>query len=110
MGTLTVEEVYKDREQFAALVRDVASPDVGKMGVEILSFTIKDVHDDVDYLESLGKSQTASVKRDAEIGVAQVRNLVILYFGLFDQKNGISSFFIFILLFLHRFRQNVTLE
>ena len=72
LGTLTVEEVYKDREQFAALVRDVASPDVGKMGVEILSFTIKDVHDDVDYLESLGKSQTASVKRDAEIGVAQV--------------------------------------
>merc|ERR1719323_1310840 len=71
LGTLTVEEVYKDREQFAALVRDVASPDVGKMGVEILSFTIKDVHDDVDYLESLGKSQTASVKRDAEIGVAQ---------------------------------------
>ena len=78
MGTLTVEEVYKDREQFAALVRDVASPDVGKMGVEILSFTIKDVHDDVDYLESLGKSQTASVKRDAEIGVAQVNQALFL--------------------------------
>ena len=86
LGTLTVEEVYKDREQFAALVRDVASPDVGKMGVEILSFTIKDVHDDVDYLESLGKSQTASVKRDAEIGVAQVRNFVTLYFGMFHQN------------------------
>ena len=72
LGTLTVEEVYKDREQFAALVRDVAAPDVGRMGVEILSFTIKDLHDDVSYLESLGKSQTAAVKRDAEIGVAQV--------------------------------------
>ena len=67
-----MEEVYKDREQFAALVRDVAAPDVGRMGVEILSFTIKDLHDDVSYLESLGKSQTAAVKRDAEIGVAQV--------------------------------------
>ena len=72
LGTLTVEEVYKDREQFAMLVRDVASPDVGRMGVEILSFTIKDVHDKVQYLESLGKSQTAAVKRDAEIGVAEV--------------------------------------
>ena len=74
LGTLTVEEVYKDREQFASLVRSVASPDVGKMGVEILSFTIKDVHDNVDYLESLGKAQTAAVKRDADIGVAQVKH------------------------------------
>merc|ERR1719348_1442232 len=71
LGTLTVEEVYKDRDQFASLVREVASPDVGRMGIEILSFTIKDVYDNVTYLQSLGKSQTAVVKRDAEIGVAQ---------------------------------------
>merc|ERR1712012_674954 len=71
LGTLTVEEVYKDRDQFANLVRDIAKPDVGKMGIEILSFTIKDVYDNVTYLQSLGKAQTAAVKRDAEIGVAQ---------------------------------------
>merc|ERR1719209_210307 len=71
LGTLTVEEVYKDRDQFATLVREIASPDVGKMGIEILSFTIKDVYDNVEYLASLGKTQTAVVKRDAEIGVAQ---------------------------------------
>ncbi|CAB3374217.1 Hypothetical predicted protein [Cloeon dipterum] len=41
------------------------------MGIEILSFTIKDVYDDVQYLASLGKAQTANVKRDADIGVAQ---------------------------------------
>merc|ERR1719517_335679 len=71
LGTLTVEEVYKDRDQFANLVREVAAPDVGRMGIEILSFTIKDVYDNVTYLQSLGKAQTAAVKRDAEIGVAQ---------------------------------------
>merc|ERR1719346_313280 len=71
LGTLTVEEVYKDRDQFANLVREIAKPDVGKMGIEILSFTIKDVYDNVTYLQSLGKAQTAAVKRDAEIGVAQ---------------------------------------
>lgn len=63
--------MYKDRDQFAALVREVAAPDVGRMGIEILSFTIKDVYDDVQYLSSLGKAQTAAVKRDADIGVAQ---------------------------------------
>merc|ERR1719234_2298937 len=71
LGTLTVEEVYKDRDQFANLVREIAAPDVGRMGIEILSFTIKDVYDNVDYLASLGKSQTAVVRKDADIGVAQ---------------------------------------
>lgn len=71
LGTLSVEEVYRDRDQFASLVREVAAPDIGRMGIEILSFTIKDVFDRVEYLESLGKSRTAAVKRDADIGVAQ---------------------------------------
>ena len=56
-GTLTVEEVYKDRDQFASLVREVAAPDVGRMGIEVLSFTIKDVYDNVTYLASLGKQK-----------------------------------------------------
>ncbi|XP_010571962.1 PREDICTED: flotillin-2 isoform X3 [Haliaeetus leucocephalus] len=70
-GTLTVEQIYQDRDQFAKLVREVAAPDVGRMGIEILSFTIKDVYDKVDYLSSLGKTQTAAVRRDADIGVAE---------------------------------------
>ena len=41
------------------------------MGIEILSFTIKDIIDHVSYLDSLGKTQTAKVKRDADIGVAE---------------------------------------
>lgn len=52
-------------------MREVAAPDVGRMGIEILSFTIKDVYDDVQYLASLGKAQTAAVKRDADVGVAE---------------------------------------
>lgn len=83
-----MEQVYQDRDMFAKAVREVASPDVGKihsidifhpimilaakMGIEILSFTISDVYDKVEYLQSLGKAQTSMVKRDADIGVAQV--------------------------------------
>ncbi len=66
-----MEAIYQDRDQFAQLVREVASPDVGRMGIEILSFTIKDVFDNVEYLASLGRAQTANVKRDADIGVAE---------------------------------------
>uniref|UniRef100_A0A3B4BBE8 Flotillin n=1 Tax=Periophthalmus magnuspinnatus TaxID=409849 RepID=A0A3B4BBE8_9GOBI len=71
LGTLTVEQIYQDRDKFAQLVREVASPDVGRMGIDILSFTIKDVYDTLDYLSSLGKTQTAAVQRDADIGVAE---------------------------------------
>uniref|UniRef100_A0A8C6SNN7 Flotillin n=1 Tax=Neogobius melanostomus TaxID=47308 RepID=A0A8C6SNN7_9GOBI len=71
LGTLTVEQIYQDRDKFAQLVREVAAPDVGRMGIEILSFTIKDVYDRLDYLSSLGKTQTAAVQRDADIGVAE---------------------------------------
>lgn len=49
----------------------MAAPDVGKMGIEILSFTIKDIYDNVQYLSSLGRAQTANVKKDADIGVAE---------------------------------------
>uniref|UniRef100_H2YSA9 Flotillin n=1 Tax=Ciona savignyi TaxID=51511 RepID=H2YSA9_CIOSA len=71
LGTLTVEQIYRDRETFASLVREVAGPDVGRMGIEVLSFVIKDVVDRVDYLTSIGRAQTAVVKRDARIGVAE---------------------------------------
>ncbi|XP_076803411.1 flotillin-2-like [Clavelina lepadiformis] len=71
LGTLSVEQIYQDRETFAALVREVAAPDVGRMGIEILSFVIKDVVDRVDYLSSIGRAQSAIVKKDAAIGVAE---------------------------------------
>lgn len=90
LGTLTVEEVYRDRDQFAALVREVAAPDVGRMGIEILSFTIKDVYDEVQYLTSLGKAQTAMVKRDADAGVAEAnRDAGIRVNKKFDRFNNL---------------------
>ena len=43
------------------------------MGIMIISYTIKEVNDDVDYLKSLGMARTAEVQRDARIGEAQAR-------------------------------------
>merc|ERR1711892_829663 len=71
VGTLTVEEIYKWRRKCAQQVHEVASYDLGKMGIEIMSFTLKKVTDNVEFLDSLGKTQTALVKRDADIGVAK---------------------------------------
>ncbi|OIJ13655.1 flotillin [Anaerobacillus alkalilacustris] len=71
LGSLTVEEIYKNREKFSQEVQRVASQDLAKMGLVIVSFTIKDVRDKNGYLESLGKPRIAQVKRDADIATAE---------------------------------------
>ena len=71
LGTMSVEEIYKDRDAFAARVQDVAAGDMSNMGLSIVSFTIKDIRDDQGYLDALGRKRTAEVKRDAEIGEAE---------------------------------------
>ena len=71
VGILTVEEIYKWRRKCAQTIQDLASVDLAKMGMEIRSFTLKKVNDDVDFLDSLGKAETARVKSVADIGVAE---------------------------------------
>ncbi|MCS6843574.1 MAG: SPFH domain-containing protein [Caldilineales bacterium] len=71
LGTLTVEEVYRDRDAFAQRVQEVSSGDMAAMGLRIISFTIKDIQDDQGYLDALGQKRTAEVKRDAAIGQAE---------------------------------------
>ncbi|QPQ31733.1 flotillin family protein [Lysinibacillus sp. JNUCC 51] len=70
LGSMTVEEIYKNRDKFSQEVQRVASQDLAKMGLTIVSFTIKDVRDKNGYLESLGKPRIAQVKRDADIATA----------------------------------------
>ncbi|HEY4600627.1 MAG TPA: flotillin family protein [Cerasibacillus sp.] len=71
LGSMTVEEIYKNREKFSQEVQRVASQDLAKMGLIIVSFTIKDVQDKNGYLDSLGKPRIAQVKRDADIATAE---------------------------------------
>ncbi|GAB2722554.1 SPFH domain-containing protein [Paenibacillus thermoaerophilus] len=71
LGSMTVEEVYRNRDKFAQEVQAVAAKDLKKMGLQIVSFTIKDVRDKHGYLEALGKPRIAAVKRDADIAQAQ---------------------------------------
>ena len=67
LGTMTVEAIYKNRDDFAEQVQQVASTDLRKMGLEIVSFTIKDVTDPNGYLDALGRPQIAVVKKNAEV-------------------------------------------
>ena len=70
LGTLTVEKIYKDREAFAATVKEGVLEDMANMGFEIVSYVVTDVSDENGYMDALGMTQTAKVKREAAEGVA----------------------------------------
>ncbi len=71
LGTMTVEDIYQNRDQFAQKVQEVAAGDMANMGLGIVSFTIRDIRDGQGYLEALGKPRIAQVKRDAQIAQAE---------------------------------------
>ncbi len=71
LGTMTVEEIYQNRDAFAAKVQEVAAGDMANMGLGIVSFTIRDIRDAQGYLDALGKPRIAQVKRDAVIAQAE---------------------------------------
>src|SRR5256885_11757011 len=71
LGTMTVEDIYQNRDAFASKVQEVAASDLANMGLGIVSFTIKDIRDSQGYLEALGKPRIAQVKRDAQIAQAE---------------------------------------
>jgi len=73
MGTMSVEEIYRDRKTFSSRVFDTATADLVNMGIMVISYTIKEITDDVGYLKALGMARTAEVQRDARVGEAQAK-------------------------------------
>jgi flotillin len=71
LGTMTVEDIYQNRDAFASKVQEVAAGDMANMGLGIVSFTIKDIRDGQGYLEALGRPRIAQIKRDAQIAQAE---------------------------------------
>jgi flotillin len=71
LGTLTVEEINTDRQAFAQRMTAESAQDLERMGIDIDVLTVQQISDPNGYLDALGQSRTAEVKRDAEIGRAE---------------------------------------
>lgn len=92
LGTLTVEQLYRDREAFAQKVQEVSGDDMASMGLEIVSFVIKDISDGEGYLEALGRPRIAQVKRDADIGEAEAARDAIIKSAEARQEGEAAKF------------------
>ena len=70
IGQLTVEQIVKEPEMVGDRMRNTCAGDMSKMGLDVVSFTIKEVRDKNDYISNMGRPDIARIKRDADIAMA----------------------------------------
>ncbi len=71
VGQLTVEQIVKEPEMVADRMRSNVAEDMSKMGLEVISFTIREVRDSNDYILNMGRPDVAIIKRTADIATAE---------------------------------------
>ncbi len=71
IGQLTVEQIVKEPEMVADRMRSTCADDINKMGLEVISFTLKEVRDKNEYITNMGRPDIVRIKRDAEVAAAE---------------------------------------
>ncbi len=71
IGQLTVESIVKEPEMVGDRMRSTCAGDMNKMGLEVISFTIKEVRDKNEYIANMGRPDIARIQRDADVAAAE---------------------------------------
>jgi len=71
IGQLSVEQIVKEPEMVGDRMRSTCAEDMSKMGLEVVSFTIKEVRDKNEYIANMGRPDVARIKRDADVAAAE---------------------------------------
>jgi flotillin len=91
IGQLRVEEIVKEPEMVAEKVRSQVADDMSKMGLEVVSFTIKEIRDDNEYILNMGKPDIAAIKRQAEIASAEADRDIAIRRAQAERDSRIAS-------------------
>lgn len=73
LANLTPEQVNEDKIAFAKNLLEEAEDDLEKLGLILDNLQIKNIFDEVRYLDSIGRKQQAELLRDARIAEAQAK-------------------------------------
>src|ERR1051326_6459579 len=90
VGQLTLEQIVKEPEMVSDKVRSTCAEDLNKMGLEVISFTIREVHDQNDYIANMGKPDIARIKREAEIGAAEADRDIQIKKGVAERGAAVA--------------------
>jgi flotillin len=91
VGLLTVEQIVKEPEMVAGRVRQTVADDMSKMGLEVVSFTIRKVMDEQEYINNMGRPDVARVKREADIAQAEAERDTAIKRALATREAAISQ-------------------
>lgn len=71
IGQLSVEQIVKEPEMVGDRLRATCANDLNKMGLEVVSFTIKEIRDKNEYITNMGRPDISRIKRDADVATAE---------------------------------------
>src|SRR5215471_8202134 len=91
IGQLTVEEIVKQPEMVADRMRSTCADDMSKMGLEVISFTIKEVRDKNEYITNMGRPDIARIKRDADVAAAEAERDTAIKRALALRESAIAK-------------------
>lgn len=78
IGTMTVEEIFRGRQEFADKVTKSVEAEFTQMGLSLISFALKEISDTQGYLDAMGKPNIAAAKRDAAIAEAETEKEAVI--------------------------------
>ena len=91
IGQLTVEEIVKQPEMVADRMRSTCADDMNKMGLEVISFTIKEVRDKNEYITNMGRPDIARIKRDADVATAEADRDTAIKRALAQRESAVAK-------------------
>jgi flotillin len=91
IGQLTVEEIVKQPEMVSDRMRSTCADDMNKMGLEVISFTIKEVRDKNEYITNMGKPDVARIKRDADVATAEADRDTAIRRALAQRESAVAK-------------------
>lgn len=71
VGSMTVEEMIRDREKLTQLTRESSGTEMEKLGLIVDSLQIQEIIDPTGYIENLGRPHAAAVESNARIAQAE---------------------------------------
>jgi flotillin len=91
IGQLSVEQIVKEPEMVGDRMRGTCADDMSKMGLEVVSFTIKEVRDKNEYITNMGKPDIARIKRDAEVAAAEADRDIAIKRAVATRESAVAK-------------------
>ncbi len=91
IGQLTVEEIVKQPEMVGDRMRSTCADDMTKMGLEVISFTIKEVRDKNEYISNMGRPDVARIKRDADVATAEAERDTAMKRAIASRESAVAK-------------------